>query len=63
MPALVVRGRTVAVTVRKGVLLIRGRGVARQNGTLGDTVEVLNPDSKRSFKGVVIGLNQVEVKL
>jgi flagella basal body P-ring formation protein FlgA len=63
MPDLVVRGRSVAVTVRNGALTLRARGVARQSGALGAMVEVLNPDSKRTFKAVVTGLNQVEVKL
>ena len=63
MPDLVVRGSTVAVTVRNGALTLRARGVARQNGALGAMIEVLNPDSKRTFKAAVTGLNQVEVNL
>jgi flagella basal body P-ring formation protein FlgA len=62
-PALVFQGRPVNVTVRKGTLLIRARGIARQNATLGDTVVVLNPESGRSFRCVVTGPNKVEVKL
>ncbi len=60
---LVSRGRPVSVTVKKGALLVKGKGIARQNGHLNDTVVVLNEDSGRAFKAVVTGLNMVEVRL
>jgi flagella basal body P-ring formation protein FlgA len=63
LPALVERGQAVKISIRKGALSIRSRGVARQTGVLGDTVEILNPDSGRTFKSVVTGRNEVAVNL
>ena len=63
LPPLVFRGREVVVVVRKGSLTIHARGIARQNGTLGETVEVRNPDSGNTFRGVVAGLGRVEIRL
>ncbi|MHC4945806.1 MAG: flagellar basal body P-ring formation chaperone FlgA, partial [Planctomycetota bacterium] len=63
LPDLVERGSAVKITVRKGGLSIRSRGVARQAGALGDTVEIMNPDSGRTFRSVVTGLNEVVVNL
>lgn len=63
LPVVVHKDQAVNVTVKKGALLIRSRGVARQNGALGDTVQVLNPDSGRLFRCKVTGPNRVSVHL
>ncbi|MBU0753870.1 MAG: flagellar basal body P-ring formation chaperone FlgA [Planctomycetes bacterium] len=63
LPDLVEKDRAVNIIIKKGTLSIRSRGVARQTGVLGSTVEVQNPDSGRSFKSVVTGLNEVAVNL
>ena len=62
-PLVVLKGQNVNVIVKKGSLLIRSRGIARQNGAAGDTVQVANPDSGRIFRCRVTGLNQVTVNL
>jgi flagella basal body P-ring formation protein FlgA len=63
LPDLVLRDGAVNITVRKGALSIRSRGVAQQAGALGDTVEIMNPDSGRTFRCVVTGRNEVVVNL
>jgi len=63
LPALVEKGRPVHIVVKKGTLAIRARGVARQDGAMGDVVEILNPDSGRTFQSVVVGPDEVVVKL
>lgn len=62
-PDLVLRGRMVNVKVTKGRLLVRARGVARDNGALHEMVTIQNPESGRTYKAMVIGPNQVEVRL
>jgi flagella basal body P-ring formation protein FlgA len=63
LPVVVHKDQAVNVTVKKGALLIRSRGVARQNGALGDTVQVANPDSGRIYRCKVTGPNRVAVHL
>ena len=44
-------------------LYLTGRGKALENGTEGDTVNVLNLQSKRTVQGIVIGPGQVSVSI
>lgn len=62
-PDLVLRGRMVNVTVTKGRLLVKARGMARENGSLHEMVTIQNPESGRTYKAMVIGPNQVQVRL
>jgi flagella basal body P-ring formation protein FlgA len=46
---------------RVGGLEVRGRAIAFQSGSAGDTVIVVNPDSRKRLRGRVIGPALVEV--
>lgn len=58
---LVTRDQIVTLTYDAPGLYLTGRGKAIEGGTEGDTVNVLNLQSKRTVQGVVIGPGQVSV--
>lgn len=58
---LVLRGQKVEVTATDGQIAITLKGLAMENGALGDSITVRNPDSRRDFSGVVTGANRVRV--
>jgi len=60
---LVRMGERVRVIVSGNGLKISGFGIARQNGQKGETVRILNPDSKKEIYGVVTADQVVEVQL
>jgi flagella basal body P-ring formation protein FlgA len=60
---LVKMGDRVRVIVSGNGLKISGFGIARQNGQKGETIRILNPDSKREIYGVVTSDQLVEVQL
>ncbi|MBS1982545.1 MAG: flagellar basal body P-ring formation protein FlgA [Bdellovibrionales bacterium] len=63
-PLAVKSGETVEVTVISGPgVLIRSRGVARQEGKTGDVIRIEQPDSKKMLTGQVTGDKAVEVRL
>ncbi|BCS33519.1 hypothetical protein TBR22_A27460 [Luteitalea sp. TBR-22] len=61
VPALVNSGDEVVTIARVGALEVRGRAIAAQSGTLGQTVIVVNPDSKKRLRGRVVAEALVEV--
>jgi flagella basal body P-ring formation protein FlgA len=62
-PAPLVRtGDEVTLTLRRGPIVVEGRGVAAQAGRLGDVIPVVNPNSKRRIAGRVTGRGSVEVE-
>lgn len=58
---LVASGDEVVAIARVGALEVRGRAIAAQAGGLGDTVIVVNPDSRRRLHARVVGEAVVEV--
>ncbi len=58
---LVTSGGEVTTVARVGGLEVRGRAIAAQSGGLGDTVIVVNPDSRKRLRGRVMAEAQVEV--
>lgn len=60
---LVASGQEVVTVARVGGLEVRGRAVAAQSGSLGDTVIVVNPDSRRRLRGRIVADALVEVFL
>lgn len=60
-PQVVARGDVVTVVYRSRALQITGRGQALQPGAVGDLVPVLNPQSKRTLHGTVVGPGLVEI--
>lgn len=51
------------VTVRSivGAVQVEGRAVAAQNGFRGETIRVVNPDSRKAIRARVVGPGEVEV--
>jgi len=52
-PPLVVRGQPVQLRLAYGPLVIEGKGMARQDGRLGEWIRVVNSDSRREVLGRV----------
>ncbi|MBK8475536.1 MAG: flagellar basal body P-ring formation protein FlgA [Opitutaceae bacterium] len=59
--SLVQRGSRVEVLAGSGALTITMKGLAMQNGALGETIVVRNPESRRDFSAVVTAENQARV--
>lgn len=60
-PDLVQRDQTVTLIYQTNGLYLTMRAKATDNGSEGDTVSVINPQSKRTLQGVVTGPGQVSV--
>jgi flagellar basal body P-ring formation protein FlgA len=60
-PAIVQRNETVTIVYEAPGLTLTLRGQAQDSGALGDTVNVLNVESKRLVQGVVSGPGRVTV--
>jgi flagella basal body P-ring formation protein FlgA len=60
---LVKKGDVVEVCATEGLLRVTLKGLALQNGALGDTVTVRNPESLKIIPALVVGENRVEVRL
>jgi len=57
-------GDLVELTVLSGPgVIIRSRGKAQQEGRKGDLVRILQPDTKKSLTGVIVGERAVEIRL
>src|SRR2546429_6792160 len=60
-PDLVQRDQNVTLIYEAAGLYLTVRGKALDNGTEGDVVNVMNPQSKRTVAGTVIGRGQVSI--
>lgn len=61
-PLLVKQGDRVRIIVRNESFQIQAEGVARAAGRLGDTILILNTESKKILTGRVTGEREVEVE-
>ncbi|MDR0621173.1 MAG: flagellar basal body P-ring formation chaperone FlgA [Deltaproteobacteria bacterium] len=59
--SMVKKGEVVTIVAQTGSLKITALGQARQDGALGQTISVLNQDSKKTISAKVIGPSLVEV--
>ena len=59
---LVCKGDVVTITANDNGLNVAATGIAQADGTLGDTISVMNQQSGRSVSAQVIAVNQVKVK-
>ncbi|MDR3154327.1 MAG: flagellar basal body P-ring formation chaperone FlgA [Deltaproteobacteria bacterium] len=59
--AMVSKGETVTIIAQSGGLKVTALGQAREEGALGQTISVMNQDSKKVISAKVIGPGQVEV--
>ncbi|MBN8982736.1 MAG: flagellar basal body P-ring formation protein FlgA [Rhizobiales bacterium] len=62
-PDRVARDQTVTLIYQSPGLYLTGRGKALESGSEGDTVNVVNLQSKRTVQGTVIGSGQVSVSI
>ena len=60
-PRLVKAGAEVDLVVHLAGVEVRSRAVAAQAGRRGETIRVVNADSGRAVRGVIVGANVVEV--
>ncbi len=58
---LVRRGDTVSIVARQGGLKVTASGEAREEGSMGETISVINLNSKKIITGRIIGPSQVEI--
>ncbi len=59
---LVCRGDVVTISADENGLSVSATGIARQDGTLGETISIVNRQSDRAIKAEVIAVNTVKVK-
>jgi flagella basal body P-ring formation protein FlgA len=59
--AMVNKGETVTIIAQTGGLKVTALGQAKESGALGQTIAVINQDSKKTISAKVIGPGQVEV--
>jgi flagella basal body P-ring formation protein FlgA len=62
-PHLVARGDHVKISVVGKGIVISAMGIAEESGSKGQTIKVMNNDSRKELFGVVTDTNQVEVRL
>jgi len=62
-PTLVKMGDRVRIIVTGNGISVTGTGIAKEAGSLGQTIRIMNPDSKRDVFGTVVSERRVEVKL
>lgn len=62
-PDLVQRDEDVTLIYESAGIYLTVRGKASESGTEGDTVNVLNQQSKRTVSGVVVGRRQVAISI
>jgi flagella basal body P-ring formation protein FlgA len=60
-PELVARNEAVTITFEVPGILLTLRGQAQESGALGDSIRVLNVQSKRPIQATVIGPGRVSV--
>jgi flagella basal body P-ring formation protein FlgA len=60
-PELVQRNQTVTMIFEVPGIVLTVRGKAIETGAEGDTIAVLNEQSKRTVHGVVVGLGRVAI--
>lgn len=61
--SLVTSGEEVVTVARVGSVEVQGRAIAAQSGKLGETVIVVNPDSRKRLRARVVADARVEVIL
>ena len=62
-PKLVMRGKEVVILARSGEIVVKMRGKAISDGSLGDLVQIRNSRSHRIVQGEVIDSNLVQVTM
>jgi flagella basal body P-ring formation protein FlgA len=60
-PEIVQRSDTVTIVYEAPGITLTLRGQAQEAGALGDTISVLNVESKRALSGVITGPDRINV--
>lgn len=60
-PVVVKRGQEVVVTYSRGFVKMRAKGIAKEDGSLGETIKVQNPSSKKMVQAVIVDGQTVTV--
>jgi len=60
-PMAVRSGETVDIRAVAGRVEVAGRAVALQSGRVGDTIRLVNPESRREVRGRIVARGRVEV--
>lgn len=60
---LVKAGDGVILIVKDGPVNLTADVIARNGGGMGDTVTIYNPQTRKTLSGIVVGQNQVELRL
>ncbi|MFY8114715.1 MAG: flagellar basal body P-ring formation chaperone FlgA [Rhabdaerophilum sp.] len=60
-PILVEKNQVITVLYNSGGLMLSMRGRAQNSGSMGETIRVQNPQSKRIVEGVVTGQAQITI--
>jgi flagella basal body P-ring formation protein FlgA len=60
-PRLVTHGNLATMRIETPFMLVTAQGRALQDGSIGDTVRVMNVQSKRIVEGTVVGTNVVRI--
>jgi flagellar basal body P-ring formation protein FlgA len=61
-PIVVHRGQKVLLTLMASTMTIRTPAIALEDGRVGDSIEVENPDSQKTMRATVLGDGSVEMK-
>ncbi|CAM3895935.1 flagellar basal body P-ring formation chaperone FlgA [Rheinheimera salexigens] len=59
---LVCKGDVVTISISNNGLNVAATGIAQQDGSLGDTIELINRQSKRTVRAEVMGVSSVSIK-
>lgn len=59
---LVCKGDVVTISVSDNGLQVTSTGIAQSDGSLGDTISVVNRQSNRAISAEVVAVNQVSIK-
>jgi flagella basal body P-ring formation protein FlgA len=62
LPVTVHRGQKIVMTLTDPMMTIKTTGLALQDGRVGDTIEVQNPESQKTFRATVADDGGVELK-
>jgi len=62
-PRLVEKGKTIELRYTTDYMSILGRGLALENGSLGETIRIKNVDSERTISARIVGINLAEANL
>jgi len=62
LPEVVQKGDQVTIEVKHGGLLIQANGTSKSGGSIGQSITVLNQDSKKEIRAKVVGPGTVRVE-